>query len=170
MNAMTVINDAVITAIKTNVEDLGAGEDIETRPTRKYKITVDYDFKLYGQPRVGKTVTEIWAIDFPHKVVNPFEAATASGDTMTSADITRRIIAESKKIKGVHVKIVTTRTVPISAVGADVEVTTAGAVPQTANLVNTTTITALKEVDIDETIFKIPAEFKKVAGFGRGGQ
>lgn len=170
MNPQQVMNDAVITDIKTNVENLGAGEMIENRPTRKYRIVVNYDFKLYGQPRQGTTTTEIWAVDFPTRVVNPFEAATAAGDTMTMADVTRRIIAESKKIAGVHVKTVTTRTIPIGAIGAEVEIANPAAGPQNVNIVSTTTITALKEEDIDPSIFAIPSDFSKATGFGRGGQ
>ena len=171
INPMTVLTDAVITAMRTKVEDLGAGEVIETRATRHYKITVDYDFKLYGQPRDARTVTEIWAVDYAQRVVDPFQAGNALGDTMTMADVSRRILAEAKKISGVHVKTVTTQTVPASAVGAaEVEVTPVGSVPQTVNIVRTTTITALKDSDIDEAGLKIPADYKKVAGFGRGGQ
>ena len=170
INPMQVLTDAVVTGVKTNVEDLGAGDVIETRPTKHYKITVDYGFKLYGQPREGKTVTEIWTVDIPQRVINPFEATTASGDSGTMADVTRRLIAEAKKIPGVPVKVVTTQTVPVSAVGGDqVEVTAAGAVPQTVNIVRTTTITAIKEGDIDETGLKVPDGYKKVASFGRGG-
>lgn len=171
INPMTVLTDAVITDMKTNVEDLGAGDVIETRPTKHYKITLDYGFKLYGQPRQGKTVTEIWTVDFPQRVVNPFEATTAAGDSGTMADVTRRLIAEAKKIPGTQVKVVTTQTVPVSAVGGDqVEVTGAGAVPQTVNIVRTTTITALKEADVDETDLQVPVGYTKVASFGRGGQ
>lgn len=170
INAMTVLNDAVITGITTKVEDLGAGEAIETRPTRHYKITVDYAFKLYGQDRSGKTVSEIWAVDFPQRVVNPFDATTVAGDTMTSADVTRRLMTEARKIQGVHVKTVVTQTIPVGAVGGEVEVTTAGSVPQTVNITRTTLITALKEADVDQTVLVIPAGYKKAAGFGRGGE
>jgi hypothetical protein len=170
INPMQVLTDAVVTDVKTNVEDLGAGDFIETRPTKHYKITVDYGFKLYGQPREGKTVTEIWTVDIPQRVINPFEAVTAPGDSGTMADVTRRLIVEAKKIPGVPVKVVTTQTVPVSAVGGDqVEVTAAGAVPQTVNIVRTTTITAIKEGDIDEADLKVPDGYKKVASFGRGG-
>jgi hypothetical protein len=170
INPMQVLTDALVTDIKTNVEDLGAGDVIETRPTKHYKITMDYGFKLYGQPREGKTVTEIWMIDIPQRVINPFEAVTASGDSGTIADVTRRLIAEAKKIPGAPVKVVTTQTVPVSAVGGDqVEVTAAGAVPQTVNIVRTTTITAIKDADIDETDLKVPDGYKKVSSFGRGG-
>src|SRR5205823_6270782 len=119
INPMTVLTDAVITDMKTNVEDLGAGAVIDTRPTNQYKITVDYGFKLYGQPRAAKTSTEIWTVDFPQRVVNPFEAVSATGDSGTMADVTRRLIAEARKIPGVVVKVVTTQTVPVSAVGGD---------------------------------------------------
>jgi hypothetical protein len=170
INPMQVLTDALVTDIKTNVEDLGAGDVIETRPTKHYKITVDYGFKLYGQPREGKTVTEIWMIDIPQRVINPFEAVTAPGDSGTIADVTRRLIAEAKKIPGAPVKVVTTQTVPVSAVGGDqVEVTAAGAVPQTVNIVRTTTITAIRDADIDETDLKVPDGYKKVSSFGRGG-
>ncbi len=117
INPMQVLTDAVVTDAKTNVEDLGAGDVIEMRPTKHYKITADYGFKLYGQPREGKTVTEIWTVDIPQRIVNPFEAVTASGDSGTMADVTRRLIAEARKIPGAPVKVVTTQTVPVSAIG-----------------------------------------------------
>lgn len=167
---MTVLTDAMVTDMKTNVEDLGAGDVIETRPTRHYRITVDYGFKLYGQPRQGKMTREIWTIEFAQHVVNPFDAATVSGDSGTMADVNRRVIAEAKKFSGVPVKVITTTTIPVSVIGGDsVDVTTPGAIPQTANIVQTTLITALKDGDIDEADLKVPADYKKVAGFGRGG-
>jgi hypothetical protein len=167
---MTVLTDAMITDMKTNVEDLGVGDMIKKRPTHHYKITVDYGFKLYGQPRQGKMTREIWTIDFAGRVVNPFEAATVAGDSGTMADVNRRVASEAKKFAGVPVKIVTTTTIPLSVIGGDsVEVTTPGTIPQTANIVQTTLITALKAGDIDEADLKVPSDYKKVAGFGRPG-
>ena len=170
INPFTILADALITDMKTNVEDLGIGDAIDTRPTKHYKITIDYGFKLYGQPKTAKTTTEVWTVDFPERVVNPFEAATAIGDSGTIADVTRRLVAEAKKLPGVPVKVVTTQTIPVSATGADqVEETAAGGVAQTVNIVRTTVITALKQTDIDETGLAVPAGYKKVAAFGRGG-
>ena len=78
--------------------------------------------------------------------------------------------AEAKKIPGVHVKTVTTQTIPISlAAGAEAEVSESGQVAQTVNIVRTTTITALKEADVDETLLQVPTGYRKV-GFGRGRQ
>ena len=169
LNPFAVLSDAQITNLKTSVEDLGAGEVIETRSTKHYKITVDYGFRLYGQPREGKTTTEIWTVEFPQRVVNPFEAVTVPGDSGTMADVTRRLIAEAKKIPGVAVKVMTTQTLPLSAIGGDqVEVTGAGSVPQTVKIVRTTAITALKEADVDETGLQVPEGYTKVSGFGRG--
>jgi hypothetical protein len=169
---MAVITDAQdISDVKATVEDLGTDAPIDARPTKHFKITVNYKFKLYGQPREAKTTTEVWTVDFPHRIVNPFEATTAMGDSGTMADVTRRLIEEAKKVPGTPVKVVTTQTLPVSAVGSDeVEVTAAGAVPQTVSIVRTTAITALKEADVDETGLLVPAGYKKVAGFGRGGQ
>ena len=160
-----------ISDLKATVEDLGTDAPIDARPTKHFKITVDYKFKLYGQPREAKTTTEIWTVDFPHRVINPFEATTAMGDSGTMADVTRRLIEEAKKVPGTPVKVVTTQTLPVSAVGSDqVEVTAGGAVPQTVNIVRTTAITALKEADVDEAGLQVPVGYKKVAGgFGRGG-
>ncbi len=170
INPIQVLADAVVTEVKTNFEDLGAGDVIETRPTKHFRVTVDYGFKLYGQPREGKTVAEIWTVDIPQRVINPFEAVTTSGDSGTMADVTRRLVAEAKKIPGAPVRVMTTQTVPVSAVGSDqVEVTVAGAVPQTLSIVRTTTILAIKDADIDESDLKVPDGYKKVSSFGRGG-
>jgi hypothetical protein len=170
INPMQMLTDAVVTGVTTSVEDLGAGDVIEARPTKHYKITVDYNFKLYGQPRQAKTVAEIWTVDIPQRIINPFEAVTASADSGTVADVTRRLIAEAIKIPGAPVKVVTTQTVPVSAVGGDqVEVTAAGGVPQTVSIVRTTTLTAIKEADIDEADLKVPDGYQKVTSFGRGG-
>jgi hypothetical protein len=172
VNPMQILQDLVITSVKVQTEDLGAGEAIETRPTRKYRITGDYEFKLYGQPRTAKTTTEVWTIDFPTNVVDPFEASTMRGDSLSYAGITARLAAEEKKLPGVRVKTVTTQTLPLSMLGtAEADVSAAGQVPQTVNIVRTMTITALKEVEIDDATLKIPEGYRKVSGFGRpGGQ
>jgi hypothetical protein len=108
---------------------------------------------------------EIWTIDYAQRVVNPFDAATVAGDSGTMADVNRRVIAESKKFSGVPVKIITTTTIPVSIIGGDsVEVSPTGAIPQTANIVQTTLITAIKDGDIDEADLKVPPDYKKVGG------
>src|SRR5690349_21558454 len=111
VNPMQVLQDLVITSMKVQTQDMGAGEAIENRPTHKYLITGDYEFKLYGQPRSAKTTTEVWTIDFPTKVVDPFETAPMRGDSMSYAGIAARLAEEEKKIPGVHVKAVTTQTI-----------------------------------------------------------
>ena len=69
-----------------------------------------------------------------------------------------------------HVKSVTTQEIPVAiAGGAEADVNAAGQVAQTINIVRTTTITALKEADVDDTMLAIPSSYKKVAGFGRPG-
>jgi hypothetical protein len=172
VNPMQILQDLVITGVKVQTEDLGAGEAIDTRPTHKYRITGDYEFKLYGQPRTAKTTTEVWTIDFPTKIVDPFEQAAMQGDSLSYAGITARLAAEEKKLPGVRVKTVTTQTIPLSIMGtAEADVSASGQVAQTVNIVRTTTITALKEVDIDDASLKIPDGYRKVSGFGRpGGQ
>ena len=160
-NPMQVIQDLVITGMKTQTEDLGAGDPIETRPTRHYRITADYEFKLYGQPKSAKTTSEIWAVEFPQKVVDPFEGSSVAGDSLSYAGISARLVAEARKIPGVHVKTVTTQTIPVSlAGGAEAEVSASGQVAQTVNIVRTTTITALKDADVDETLLQVPAGYR----------
>ncbi|MEO5567634.1 MAG: hypothetical protein ABIR92_04040, partial [Gemmatimonadaceae bacterium] len=153
LNPMTVLQDLVITGMRTTRAELGAGDPIEARPTKHYRITVDYDFKLYGQPRQAKTTTEIWAVDFPQKIVDPFASAATMGDSLSYAGIASRLVAETRKVPGTHVKVVTTQTIPIAAMmaGAEADVSATGVVAQSATIVRTTTITALKEVDLDET-------------------
>jgi hypothetical protein len=170
INPMQVIMDAVVTGMKTSTEDLGASEVIEGRPTHKYRITLDYDFKLYGQPRTGKTITEVWSVDFPVKIVDPFASTQVIGDSLSYAGIAARLAQEAAKVPGTHVKVVTTQEVPLSAVGAtEADVSANGQVAQTAKIVRTTLVTALKEADIDEASLQIPAGYKKM-GFSRGGQ
>jgi hypothetical protein len=172
VNPMQILQDLIITSVKVQTEDLGAGEAIENRPTHHYMITGDYEFKLYGQPRTAKTTTEVWTIDFPAAIVDPFETPTVAGDSLSYAGIAARLAAEEKKVPGVHVKSVTTQTIPLSmAGGAEGEVSASGEVAQTVSIVRTTTITALKEVEIDDATLSIPEGYRKVSGVGRpGGQ
>ena len=170
-NPMQVIQDLVVTSMKVQTEDLGASDAVETRPTHRYRITADYEFKLYGQARTAKTTTEVWSVDFPQKIVDPFEGASVASDSLSYAGISARLVAEQKKIPGVHVKSVTTQTIPLSVLaGAEADVNAAGQVAQTVSIVRTTTITALKEAEVDEGLLSIPAGYRKVSGFGRGGE
>jgi hypothetical protein len=172
VNPMQAIQDLVVTSVKVRTEDLGAGEAIESRPTHKYRITGDYEFKLYGQARSAKTTTDVWTIDFAQPIVDPFEGASTASDTLSYLGIAARLVAEEKKIPGVHVKSVTTQELPLAmGAGADADVNTAGQVTQTISIVRTTTITALKEADVDDSMLSVPAGYRKVSGFGRpGGQ
>ncbi len=92
MNPMTVLQDAVITGMQARtIEELGAGESIETRPTKKYRITVDYDFKLYGQPRQAKTTLGHLGGRLPSADRRPVRGHDAEGRfDVTSAGIQLR--------------------------------------------------------------------------------
>src|ERR1051325_6596729 len=117
VNPMQVLTDLVVTDMKSKVEDLGAGEAIDGRPTKHYKITVDYNFKLYGQPKSTQTTTDVWSVDFAGRVVHPFESTDPVADDSTIAQVAKRLVDEAKKLPGVPVKVVTTQILPARLLG-----------------------------------------------------
>ena len=141
------------------IEKLGAGEPIEGRETKHYRIAADYKIAWTDQTVDAHAVTEIWSATLPVAITNPFEPLSVyepepDGPMIEYAAKLTRIRAQ---VEGVPIKVVTTSTLTglqnvaglrgSAAAGADTE-----ELRGVVKFVQTTTITGIKETDVDQKL------------------
>jgi hypothetical protein len=152
--------------VKFEIEKLGAGDPIDGRPSRHYKITADYRMVWGNQGSDAHAVTEIWSVDLPVQIPNPFEPLTTVETVSDSPlfEYALKLARFRSQVEGAPVKVVTTTTLtgveqlaglPGFGVGGD------GATgPTTLQIVQQTTISSIKPADVDPSQLMIPQGFK----------
>lgn len=135
--------------VAVNFEKLGAGEAIEGRATEKFKVTMSYTMNIMGQSIPSTVVTELWTAKLPVKIANPFSpgGAALKGLNGPMADMMGQMAAAMAKVEGVPLKTVAVTS--LSAGGQQISIT------------QTTTMTDIKEIDVDMSAFAVPADYKK---------
>jgi hypothetical protein len=146
-----------------NIEKLGAGEAIDGRATKQYRITADYKIAWSDQTVDAHAVTEIWTTELPIAIANPFEPLPVyepepDGPMIEYAAKLTRVRAQ---VEGVPIKVVTTTTLTglqnvaglrggaAAAAGTETEDQPPRGV---VKVVQTTTLTSIKESDVDEKL------------------
>jgi hypothetical protein len=155
------------------IEKLGAGEQIEGRETKHYKITADYKIAWSDQVIDAHGVTEIWSTTLPVAITNPFEPLPIyepepDGPMIEYAAKLARIRSQ---VEGVPIKVVTTTSLTglqnVAGFGgrggrggnAAATSGTEGeteAQPGVVKVVQQTAITGIKEGDVDEKLLALP--------------
>jgi hypothetical protein len=158
--------------VNFTIEKLGAGEQIDGRDTKHYRVTSDYKIAWSDQVIDAHAVTEIWSAALSVPIANPFEPLPVyepepDGPMIEYAAKLTRIRSQ---VEGVPIKVVTTTTlkglqnVPGlrgrgGAGGGGGEATggTEADDPRgVMTVVQTTAITGIKETDVDEKLFVLP--------------
>jgi hypothetical protein len=144
-----------------NIEKLGDGEAIDGRATKQYRITADYKVAWSDQIVDAHAVTEIWAAALPIAIANPFEPLPvyepeSDGPMIEYAAKLARIRSQ---VEGVPIKVVTTTTltglqnVVGQRGGGGGGSETEDPQPRgVLKVVQTTSITGIKESDVDEKL------------------
>jgi hypothetical protein len=143
------------------IEKLGAGEQIEGRETKHYRITADYKVAWSDQVLDAHAVTEIWSTALPIVLANPFEPLPVyepepDGPMIEYAAKLTRIRSQ---IEGVPIKVVTTTTITglqnvAGLRGGAAPAASADSIPPSSvvKIVQQTAITGIKETDVDEKL------------------
>ena len=154
------------------IEKLGAGEAVEGRPTQRYRITADYRVVWGGQSVDAHAVTEYVTAQLPVAIPNPFEPLPYI-ENVTDGPMLEyilKLIRIRNQVEGVPIKVTTSTTFkgvdqvtgfPLGGGrgrggggGGD------AVMPSTLTVVQTTSITSIKEADVDAATLEIPAGFK----------
>lgn len=143
-----------VSNIVTDLEQLD-GDTLDGRQVKHYRLVAEMNVAIMGQPPSPlRIVMEMWTANLPYTIVNPFDMGTTVSPNDPAAKLTSKLIELRKQIDGTPVKSVVTTT--ISGLMN-------GALPP-MEFVQTTAITDIREVDVDEKELQLPAGYIKKGG------
>lgn len=157
--ASGVLAQMQLLGVTFNVEKLGAGEELDGRPTQHYRITSDYRV-VWGEVTFpAHAVTEVWTSALPTAIPNPFEPLIVA-DQSTDGPLIEyalKLRAVRGQLEGTPVKVITTTT--FSEI-ANIVGLTQYVLPDTPNpkvtVVQQTQITNITPADVDPHLFIVP--------------
>lgn len=143
-----------ISGLVTDFEVVGA-DTVDGRQTQHYRIVAEMSVAVMGNQTPLRIMIDTWTANLPYHIVNPFDApATVAADD-PAAKLTVKLNELRKKIEGTPIKSVVTTSLTLGG--------PAGA-GMALDFVQTTTITDIKEMDVDEKQLELPAGFTKKVG------
>lgn len=106
------LNQIQLLNVDFNLEKLGAGDAMDTRPTQHYRVTTDYRIIWGDQVIPAHAVTEIWTAQLPVNVPNPFEPFIVADQSADGPliEYALKLRAVRAQIEGTPLKVVTTTT------------------------------------------------------------
>jgi hypothetical protein len=165
--------EQVITDVRVNVQSVGAGEVVDGRQTRHFKLITEFNLDIAGMPTPVKNTMDFFTAELPVKIVNPFDVgATAVGATGGMGDVATKLAEARAQITGTPVKIVSTTTTSLSGLAGRFGGAAAGTEgqPLQIEMITTTTVTSVAAANIDAALLAIPADFTRANPMaGRGG-
>lgn len=150
-----MLANLTVARIQAKLDSLGDKDMISGRPTRRFKITLDYAF-MTGQGEVPiHAVIDVWTAQLPVKLQNPFEQIAVLDSAGPMQPLFDKMAEIRKQLGGgVALKTVTTTTLDIGGMGG-------GGMPPLV-VVQTSEFSDIKDADIDPAQFTIPRGFAKV--------
>jgi hypothetical protein len=143
-----------MSGLVTDFEDVGP-DTADGRQAHHYRVVAELTVSAMGRQVPLRLVVDTWAATLPYHIVNPFSVMAATSTDDPAAKLTAKFAEYQKKIDGTPIKTLVTTTITFDAGGG----------PMTLDFTQTTTITDIKEVDVDPTTLDLPAGFvKKVGG------
>jgi hypothetical protein len=137
-----VMAQASLSNVSVTVEKLGAGDQIEGRPTDRYRMTAQYTLSIMGQTMTMANESQISAAQLAAPVTTPFSGGLPKSMASGSfAELYTKMIEAQKQVGGTPVKVTTTTSI---------------SGPMTMSLSQTMQITDIKPTDVDEKLFQIP--------------
>ncbi len=104
------LNQIELLDVHFTLDDLGATDSIEGRPTHHYRVTSDYRVLWGDESLPAHAVTELWTVSLPTKIPNPFEPLIVADQSTDGPLIEYALKLRSVRaqIDGTPVKVVTT--------------------------------------------------------------
>jgi hypothetical protein len=142
------------TGVVTDIEQLD-GDTLDGRTVKHYRIVAEANAGIMGQMLPIRILIEMWTANLPQKIVNPFDVmAQISPNDPGANRLTLKLSELRKQVDGTPVKTVVNMTLSGLA---------GGTLPP-LEFAQTTAITDIKEVDVDEKELAIPAGYTKKGG------
>jgi len=153
------LNQIQLLDVNFKLEKLGAGDQIDGRPTQHYRVTTDYRVLWGDQTFPAHAVTELWTAQLPSQIPNPFEPLIVA-DQSTDGPLIEyalKLRAIRAQIEGTPVKVTTNTSLSgvhdvvgfQSYVGNDPTL-------DTLHIVQQTQITNVQAADVDPKLLAVP--------------
>ena len=131
-------------------------DTVDGRQTQHYRIVAEMTVAVMGNQTPLRIMIDTWTANLPYHIVNPFDAPATVAPDDPAAKLTTKLNELRKKIEGTTLKSVVTSSIWMGVRPAP---------GMALDFVQTTTITDIKEMDVDEKLLDLPAGFtKKSAG------
>lgn len=140
-----------IGGLVTDFENIGP-DTVDGRQTQHYQIVAEMSIAVMGNQTPLRIIIDTWTANLPYRIVNPFDGPASVPPDDPAAKVTTRLNELRKKIEGTPIKSVVTTSVTLGG--------PAGA-GMALDFVQTTAITDIKEMDVDEKSLAVPAGFSK---------
>lgn len=145
--------------VNFKLEKLGAGDQIDGRPTQHYRVTTEYRVLWGDQTFPAHAVTEIFTAQLPSPIPNPFEPLIVA-DQSTDGPLIEyalKLRAIRAQIEGTPIKVTTNTALSgihdvvgfQSYVGNDPTL-------DTLHIVQQTQITNVQPADVDPKLLVVP--------------
>ena len=140
----------------TDLEKVGP-DTLDGRTVQHYRIVAEMNLMLMGNQTPLRILIETYTANLPYKIVNPFESNPTTSSAPNADDPAAKLTAKLgelfKQVQGTPLKtVITTSLQNVGGMGMNLD------------FVQTTLITDIKEVDVDESTLVIPAGFTKKGG------
>jgi hypothetical protein len=140
-----------ISGLVTDFEVVGL-DTVDGRQTQHYRIVAEMSVAVMGSQTPLRIIVDTWTANLPYHIVNPFDGPTTASPDDPAAKLTTKLNELRKKMQGTPIKSVITTSVTLGGpVGAGMAL----------DFVQTTAITDIKEVDVDEKLLDVPVGFTK---------
>ena len=153
------LNQVQLLNVDFKLENLGAGDAMDGRPTQHYRVTTDYRIVWGDQVIPAHAVTELWTTQLATRIPNPFEPLIVA-DQSTDGPLIEyalKLRAVRSQIEGTPIKVVTTTTLSgvqgivgfQNLVGNDPTIDKLTVVQQTQ-------LTNIQPADVDPKLLEVP--------------
>jgi hypothetical protein len=147
-------NQVDISNLVTDFENVGA-DTLDARSVQHYRIVAEMNVIVMGMQAPVRILIDTWTAKLPYRIVNPFQGSFVATPTTDdpASKLTAKLTELMKQVSGTPLKTVVTTSV-----------SNVGGTGMNLDFVQTTQITDVKEVDVDEATLAIPAGFAKKGG------
>jgi len=145
--------------VNFKIENLGAGEAIETRPTQHYRITTDYRVVWGGEAFPAHAVTEIWTAVLPMHIPNPFEPLVVAEQSTDGPliEYALKLRAIRAQIQGTPIKVTTTTTFSgIREIAGFQSYVANDPTMDKVTVIQQTQLTSIQPADVDAKLLVVP--------------
>lgn len=137
--------EGTVTNLTVRLDSLGPGEVIEGRPTRRYRITSQFNLTTGEGVAVSRSVTDLWQAELDSKIPNPF---VGLGGDPSPTDPLQKLNAalRSLHLPGVTIKSETAATLSTQGVVF-------------TNQLSTMRLSDIRDTTVDDATLAVPVGF-----------